>query len=102
MDHIDRQRELLQFIGLVKPGNVLKMHYTNLGFGNEGKPYHFTVVVTRMNSSLEAVFLVPVSTKLYTHKYFVPLNLYSDSDLRSVDDELLDLEAFALVSKMRT
>ncbi len=101
MDQIDRQRVLLEVIGLVKPGNVLKVHYTNLGFGNESKPYHFSVVVTRMNSSLEAVILVPVSTKLYSHKFFVPLNLSMHSDLQPVDDELLDMEAFALVSKAK-
>jgi len=101
MDHIDRQRELLQFIGLVKPGNVLKMHYTNLGFGNEGKPYHFAVNITESGTSLETVLLVPVSTKLFQKRYFVELNLSKDSNLRESELEQLDLESYALIPRLR-
>lgn len=101
MDHIDRQRELLRTVGLVNPGNVMKMHYTRLGFGNEGKPYHFSIIITRMSASLKAVFLVPVSTKLFKPEHFVPLNLSNDSNLVAVEDEEPDLDSYALVKHTR-
>lgn len=101
MEHIDRQRELLKFIGLVNPGNVMKMHYTKLGFGNECKPYHFSIIITRMSASLKAVFLVPVSTKLFKPEHYISLNLANDSNLWALEDEELDIDSFALVKHTR-
>jgi len=101
MDHIYRQRELLQFIGIGKPGNVLEVHYTNLRFGNEGKPYHFAVNITYPGTSLETVFLVPVSSKLYQKRHFVELNLAKNSNLRETEGEELDQVSYALISRTR-
>lgn len=101
MDHIYRQRELLKFIGLGKPGNVLEVHYTNLRFGNEGKPYHFAVNITYPGTSLETVFLVPVSSQLYQKRHFVTLNLSKHSNLVETTSEILDMEAYALVALTR-
>jgi len=101
MDHIDRQRELLKFIGLEKPGSVLKVHYTNLQFGNESKPYHFSVNITDPGTALETVFLVPVSSQLYQKRHFVELNLAKNSNLRETEDEVLDQESYALIARTR-
>lgn len=101
MDHIYRQRELLQFIGIGKPGNVLEVHYTSLRFGNESKPYHFAVNITYPGTSLETVFLVPVSSKLYQKRHFVTLNLSKHSNLVETTSEILDMEAYALVALTR-
>ncbi len=101
MDHIYRQRELLKFIGLEKPGSVLKVHYTNLQFGNESKPYHFSVNITDPGTALETVFLVPVSSKLYQKRHFVELNLAKNSNLRETEGEELDQVSYALISRTR-
>lgn len=101
MEIIDRQRELLKFIGLAKPGNVLEVHYTHLRFGNAGKPYHFAVNITYPGTTLETVFLVPVSSQLYQKRHFVTINLSKHSDLNGMTTENLDMEAYALVSLAR-
>ncbi|GMU90680.1 MAG: hypothetical protein AMXMBFR49_28850 [Chlorobiota bacterium] len=101
MELLNRQRELLNTIGLAKPGNVLKVHYTNLGFGNESKPFHFSVNITEAGTALETVFLVPISTKFFSQRHFVKLNLAKNSNLRETEGEELDQESYALIAKTR-
>lgn len=101
MDHIYRQRELLKFIGLETPGKVLKVHYTNLGFGNESKPFHFSVNIIESGTALETVFLVPVTSKLYQKRHLVKLNLAKNSNLGETEEEYLDIESYALVARTR-
>ena len=98
MDLIDRQRELLKALGYVIPGNVYKVHYEILEFGHEDSPWHFTTNISEYLENIEAVTVIPVSTKRY-NKNIVPLNLSKDSNLAPLEDENLDLESYAVIGK---
>lgn len=97
MDHIERQKELLEAIGFVVPGNVYKIHYTVLQFGYAGSPTHFTTNVTEKLENIEALTVIPISTKRKKTKNIVSLNLSKDSNLEPLEEEILDLDSFALV-----
>lgn len=97
MDHIDRQRELLKVSGFVIPGNVYKIHYSILKFGHPESPTHFTTNVTEKLENIEAVTVIPISSKRYRTRNIVPLNLSKDSNLAPYEDESLDLESFAII-----
>jgi len=96
MDLTDRQRDLLKALGYVVPGNVYKVHHKILGFGHEDSPWHFTTNISEYLENIEAVTVIPVSTKRY-NKNIVPLNLSKDSNLKQAEGEILDLESYAII-----
>jgi hypothetical protein len=101
MDHIERQRDLLEKAGFVIPGNVYKMHYTILGFGHPMKPNHFAVNGTEKLKNLQTVDVFPLSTSPNRRKSLVNLNLSKQSNLLPIDNENLDRESFVFISFMK-
>lgn len=97
MDLTERQRELLNATGFVIPGNVYKIHYTILKFGHAASPTHFTTNVTEKLLNIGAVTVIPISTKRYSTKNIVPLNLSQDSNLKPYEDENLNLQSYAII-----